>query len=589
MRAVTTQPAHLLRIDRLARVAALLVTMGLVGIVCRVGVLKVRPSRPLEKRVESHHGVRRMPARRGSILDRHGRIFAATRVHHRVFVDPGIIEQPGTFAERVAHELGYDPAALAKRLGERWNRRYVVIEHDPPGWRVAVARSMDLRGLAVEPFTRREYPMGVVAGQVIGFVGREGTGLEGLERAYDDAVRAHPGRLRYARDSGGRALWADWSGFRSPVDGRAVRLTLDATIQGIAERELAETCERFDAEAAQMVVLDPRTGEVLAMANYPPFDPNAFAKMSEDVRRNRCVTDVMEPGSTFKPFIWAAATEQGYADPDEVIDCTDIGVYVTPKGRRLRDAHAHGELSWRDVLVKSSNIGMAIVAQRMGAEPLHRAVSAFGFGQRTGSGFPGEVSGIVRPLSQWNHYSVTSVSMGQEVAATPLQMAAGFAAFANGGLQVAPTLTLGGVPGGGGAEVLAAEPIYRRAIRAETADLVRQVLRRVVEEGTGRKAKSKMYTVFGKTGTAQVANPEGKGYLPGQYVSSFIGGAPYDDPQLVVACMVHKPDRSKGYYGGTVAAPAVRRVIERSLAYMGVPPDGREPEAPVPTRLASIH
>ena len=419
--------------------------------------------------------------------------------------------------------------------------------------------------MATQPRLVRDYPYGPLAGQVIGFVGFDGDGLEGLERRFNEPLAGTPGALRYLRDSARRPLWVERTSYQPSTHGQSIRLSLDAAIQSIAQEQLLAACQRYAAAAGQMIVMDPHTGQILAMANYPFFDPTEFSQAKPDDRRNRCVTDVFEPGSTFKAFIWAKATEAGMARPDEIIDCTESGYYVSPKRRALRDAHAHGRITWDEVLVKSSNIGMAIVGQRMGIKPLHDAVRSFGFGSKTGSRLPGEVAGIVNPLRRWNHYSETSVPMGQEVAVTAIQLARAFCAIANSGYLVTPTIL---APSPASTD----EPIYERVLDPDAARYTRRVLRRVVTEGTGRKANSPRYEIFGKTGTAQVPDRQNGGYLDKQYVASFVAGAPVDHPRLVVVCAIHRPDPAQGYYGGTVAAPAVMGVIEQSLAYLGVPP-----------------
>jgi cell division protein FtsI/penicillin-binding protein 2 len=459
--------------------------------------------------------------------------------------------------------MGYDPAWVERTINERLHTRYAVIDPALSDERIERFAGLDIPGLAIQSRLIRDYPQGPIAGQVVGFVGMDGKGLEGLELTYDKALVGSPGRLRYWRDTRRRPLWVRQDGYQPPADGQAVRLSLDVTISAIAEQELAATCEQYEARAGEMIVMHPVTGEILAMANWPPSDPRDGGNSDADTRRNRSVTDAFEPGSTFKPFVWAAALELGLARPEELIDCHN-GFYVSPKGRRLRDAHGFGRLTWEQVLIKSSNIGMAIVGQRMGNTKLHDAIRAFGFGSRPGSPLPGETAGIVNPIGSWTHYSETSVPMGQEVAVTALQLIRAFAPLANGGLMVTPTLTPYDEP-------TDAPPIYERVLSRRVADHTRDVLRRVVTEGTGRKADSPQYAIFGKTGTAQVADTENGGYLEDKYNAVFICGAPFDDPQIIVLCAIHEPDKTKGYYGGTVAAPAARAVVEQTLTYMAVP------------------
>ncbi len=542
-----------------------LISLLMVALLGRVILLQTQPSTPIASRIGSQHGTRPILARRGNLLDRRGRVLATSRVVKRLFADPGLIEEPGTFVERVGHELDYDPAWLARKIDRRPHSRYVALDTRLSDDRIERVKHFRLRGLGTQDHAVRDYPQGSLAGQLIGFVGADGLGLEGLERVYDRDLIGRDGELRYLRDSGRRVLWVEQSAYATPSDGDAIRLSIDATLQHFAETELAAACNEFDAESGQMVMIDPQTGQVLAMANHPVFDPNLFRDSNAALRRNRCVTDTFEPGSTLKPMVWAAATQAGTAGIDEVIDCTESGFFVTEGGRRLRDAHGLGKLTWAGVLARSSNIGMAIIGQRMGAARLHQTVRAFGLGTTTASGLPGEVAGTVHPLHKWNHYSVTSVPMGQEVAVTPLQLAVAFGVIANGGELIRPSVIA--------APATPYSPVLGRVLTEQTAELTKRVLRTAVSDphGTGRRANSPLYEIFGKTGTAQVANPDGGGYLEDQYISSFVAGAPLERPAVVVVCVIHRPDKSIGHYGGAVAAPAVRRVIEKSLVYLGVP------------------
>lgn len=542
-----------------------LFSVGLLGIIVRVVQLKIHPSPSIARLIGSQRSTTRLHGRRGNITDRQGRIIASTGATHRLFVDPVLIEDPGTFSERVGYALGYDPAQIERTISQRLDSRYIVLDDRLDDARFALVQAMDLPGLATQVHLVREYPLGALAGQVIGFVGVDGTGLEGIELAFDSRLQASHGTLQYMRDNWQRPTWVRRDDYEPPSDGKVVSLSLDVMIQSIAEEELADTCSQFNAQGGQIIVMVPATGQILAMANHPPFNPNEFKQSALPQRRNRCVTDAYEPGSTFKAIIWSAALNAGLVQPENVFDCTSGGLWISPEGRRLRDVRGHGSIGADMILIKSSNIGMAQIGLRLGDRRLYEAVRAFGFGRSTGSGLPGESSGIVNPLHRWNHYSVTSVPMGQEIAVTSLQLARAFCVIANGGLMIVPTLRF--------PDEELRTPIYERVLSVATADHTRDVLHRVVTEGTGKKANSDLYPTFGKTGTAEVPNPNGGGYLADQYVSSFVGAAPLKSPQIVVLVCVQRPEKTKGYYGGTVAAPCVRRVIEKTLTYMGVAPE----------------
>jgi len=575
---VDRSPARVLLVGR---VMIVLITIVLLALVGRVVQLQTSPEQRLAAKLGSQLSTKTLSGRRGTILDRKGRVLATTRIAHKLFVDPRLIEDRSSFSEKVGYGLGYDPVKIEMAMYTRPKSRYIVLDRRLDDDKTEKLKTLDLPGLAADPFLVRDYPQGPLAGQLIGFVGADGKGLEGLEQVYNKRITATDGRVRYQRDARGRALWVDSGNYQKPKDGENLRLSIDAVIQSIAETSLAEAVEKYNADSGQLVVIDPNTGEVLAMANYPSFDPTYFSTSKPELRRNRVVTDVFEPGSIFKPIIWSAMTQLKAADPNEKIDTTTTGVHRTSKGRRLRDARPHGLITWDEVLIYSSNIGMAIVAERVGAQKLHEAMVRFGFGKPTGSGLPGEVGGVVHPLKKWTHYSVTSIPMGQEVSVTPLQMVRAFSAIANGGVLLTPTVT---PVLGPGSELT---PPGVRVLDKNVADYTRSVLRRQVVEGGGQKANSRLYDLFGKSGTAQLPNFKQGGYYQDRYVSSYIGGAPLDSPRLVVGCFIQQPDKSIGHYGGIVSGPAVMQVMEQSLMYLGVPTNAAKdsPDTPRPMVL----
>ncbi|WP_428389584.1 peptidoglycan D,D-transpeptidase FtsI family protein [Mucisphaera sp.] len=549
------------RSGRTASVLMICLTLGLLLVLGRVAQLTIDPNPAIIDRLITQHRERTLDASRGGLIDRRGRPLAITRVGYRIFVDPLLIQDRSTFSHTAARALGLTPESIDLLIDQRPESRYIVIDRDPPPFRVEAAKQLNLNGLALDPYLKREYPLGDLAGQLIGFVGVDGEGLEGIERLFEQMLGSNAGTYHATVDARRRQLWVEPQAFQPHQDGNNVRLTIDATIQAIAEKHLLAAVEQFNAASGQLVVMDPWSGDLLAVAHAPLFDPNHFSKATQDQRRLRVVTDVFEPGSILKPLVWAALTDANAATPHEIIDCEEDGVYVSPRGRVLRDDKPHGEITWEQVLITSSNIGMAIVAQRVSLAELHQTIRSFGFGQPTGSGFPLETHGIVHPLRRWNHYSQTSIPMGHELSVTGLQMIRAFATLANDGQLVRPRFVLDGRP-------VEAEPV----LTPEMALYVRSVLDRAVTEGTGRHAKSQRYRIFGKTGTAELPNLEEGGYHTDRYVSSFVAGAPTAQPRLVVACFIHDPDRSIGHYGGTVAAPAVRAVVEESLAYLGVQP-----------------
>ncbi|XAM00218.1 penicillin-binding protein 2 [Phycisphaeraceae bacterium D3-23] len=573
------------RVLRVGRVLAIALTVALLGLLGRVVQLQARPSKPIAEMRNTQTSTATLPAMRGALTDRSGRVFAATRVSYRLFCDPLFIENRTTFIETIAYELGYGPEEMIGmeiKMSGRSDSRYVLLDARMTDEQVDRFHEADIKGIYLEPVVVRDYPQGNIAGTLLGFVGSEGNGLEGLERHWEERLGATPGHYKYLRDSRRRAMWLESETYVPYEDGENIRLSIDAVIQGIAERELAKAVLAHTPDqhpddpdyfeiTGQLIVMQPHTGEVLAIATYPSYDPNDFQAVEDAQRRNRPITDVFEPGSIFKPFVWAGLLEMGAVrGPDEMVDTSDQGYWVMPNGRTLRDASPHGLCSWHDVLVYSSNIGMAKIALRRDIHDIFDIMASFGFGQRTGVDLPGEVVGIMQMKDNAGaqSYSHGSWPMGQEVCTTGLQLVRAMSMIANGGVMVTPRIeainpydetSLGVKP--------------QRVVSQRTADATLDAMRDAVayEHGTGRRADSPFYDIFGKTGTAQLPDPNGRGYMADGFASSFLGGAPADSPRLVVGCFVIGTKRATGHYGGLVSAPAVRNVIEQSLVYLGVP------------------
>lgn len=571
------------RIWLVARVLVVIVTLLLLALLGRVVQLQFRPEPQIADRISNRGTQTSIMPRRGAILDAKGRPLAVSSLGYKLYADPVEIGDKNlpTFAAHVGHAIGVDPAAIDQLISQKLDKReqfnaktaassddepsplrYVVLNPLLSDEQYSKIQALKLPGVGLEPRLIRHYPQGQVAGQIVGFVGVDHKGLDGLEFALDHVLNGKPGALSTLRDARRRPLWVEEGDYQPSQDGHDIQLSIDSVVQAIAETELNSVCKAHRARAGEIIVLDSRNGQILALANWPAFDPAASDRSNEILRRNRCVVDPIEPGSIFKPFLHAAATSMGLARPATIVD-TGSGLWATPYGRKLRDAHAHGSISWEQVLIVSSNIGMAKVCEPMGAKKMYDAVRAFGFGQRTGADLPGESPGILNDLKKWNKYSLSSIPMGQEISVTPLQMVKGFSAFANGGLVVSPS-------------IIAAEaqrPIFQRAVDAKTAEATRYLLRRVVIEGTGRRADSKLYQIWGKTGTAQIPDRVTKTYKARAFNASFIGGAPLRDPRIICIVTVNEPDPSVAYYGGVVSAPAAKNVIEQTLTYLGVAPD----------------
>ena len=530
-------------------------------------------------------------AQRGAVLDREGRPLAMTVKRFSVFANPRAIGagERGLVAERLAEALGVEASALRERLGrvERVVSSGGGIRHVRRNYFVWLARRVSreaatavlcsrladgrrLPGIGVTPESLRVYPYGKMLCHVLGFVGVDGTGLEGLECRYDWLLGGKPGEQRVTRDGFGRALAGSKAVVQRVQDGRSLVLTIDSRIQRIAEEELGTVCAAHKPEQACVVVMDPHSGDVLAMADWPAYDPSDYQAAGREVRRHLAVAGCLEPGSTFKPFAVAAALELGVVTPETRIDCHQ-GMWRAP-GRVLHDAHAQGMASVRDVIAYSSNIGAAQIGLLLGRERLYWSLREFGFGRRSGIELPGESAGILRPPDAWSRLTITSLPMGQEVACSPLQLAAGFCVFANGGWYVRPRIVLGETDADGrDLPVRAVAPERRRVLSAETARVMcGDLLAGVVERGTAQRCAIAGYRMAGKTGTAQIASADGGGYEAGAYTASFVGIVPVDEPRYVILMMVKRPSGGS-HYGGVVAAPGVARVAERVLSMARVP------------------
>ncbi|EFK96148.1 stage V sporulation protein D, partial [sediment metagenome] len=412
----------------------------------------------------------------------------------------------------------------------------------------------------------RAYPNGTLASSVIGTVGVDAEGLAGIEFQLNDMLLVNNVKDAYKRDARGH-LYLSPSAADEKKKPPHVELTIDRTIQHIAERELSAAIEKARAKSGTAIVLDVTNGDVLAMATFPTFDPNKFGQHSVENWKNRAVIDAYEPGSTFKAMVIAGALDRQVVNPEQVFDC-GMGKLVVGKDI-VNDAHPHGKLSVADVVKVSSNIGAAKIEAQLGKENVYKLLREFGFGEASGIDIPGEARGILSNPKSWSDIQFVTIAFGQGVSATPLQMALAFGALSNGGELLRPYLIKRVV----GPDNV---PLYERKkevrsypIRAETSNLMRKLLARVVEQGgTGMLAASKEYLVAGKTGTAQKAGPNG-GYMNGKYYSSFIGFAPVESPRIVVYVGVDEP---KGYYyGGQVAAPVFKNITDDTLHYLSIP------------------
>jgi cell division protein FtsI (penicillin-binding protein 3) len=499
-----------------------------------------------------------LPAGRGTIFDRTGEPLAIGEQATTVYADPRAIEDPKRAAAAAAKALGLDADELYERLSDR-SKRFVYVRRKADPFKAAALERRGIPGLAFYPEELRWYPQGGVASHVLGYAGVDNTGLEGLERSLDRTLRGRSGLEIVVRDPFGRAI--DVVTSRPERQGGDVTLTLDHQLQADAEQVLAEAVQRWGAKGAAAIVADVRTGAVLAMANAPAFDANRFPATTAERRRNRAVTDVYEPGSTFKLVTIAAALEDGIVSPSSAFV---LAPQIQVADRWIHEAHTRGteRMTVRQIVSESSNVGTVTIARELGPEALAGWISRFGFGRRTGIDFPGESPGMALPLDRWSGSTIGTVPIGQGIAVTPMQMVAAYAAIGNGGVMRTPHV----VAKIGGKRV--ADGKGRRIVSKATANRLMAMLRSVVVEGTGTEAAIPGYTVAGKTGTAAKAE---NGRYVAKYVASFVGLVPARKPRLAVLVAVDEPHGA--IWGGVVAAPAFARIAQFALQYLEVPPD----------------
>ncbi|MEX1094731.1 MAG: penicillin-binding protein 2 [Planctomycetales bacterium] len=533
-----------------------------------------------------------IPARPGEILDRHGRLLATTVTTRSLYLVPSRTDDGWETARRLGEALDLDADDLFRRLGRDRERHFLWVRRRLSDAEAERVKALDLPqgtwGFREEHL--RRYPQGTLAAHVLGLRDIDGAGRGGIEQSCDAILRGTPGRCVLRRDARGRVLDVRDEVAQPPRPGRTVTLALDAVVQMHAERELDRVMEEWRPSSAAAIVLGVPECDVLAMASRPAFDPNDASGVPAAAWKNTAIASIHEPGSTFKPFVVGWAIEQGALARDERFDC-EHGAYRM--GRRvLHDHHPYGILDVTGILVKSSNIGMAKIGARLGNRGLHQAAAAFGFGRPTGIELPGELAGILRPLDEWTGYSTGSIPMGQELAATPLQVAVAHAALASKGTHRTPRLVLGAGDGAPFAQESSAHgerqsnAVVSRVLRPEIAEwLVSGPLREVVTRGTGRRAELEEYTVFGKSGTAQKLDPETGKYSMRLHTSSFVCGGPAADPRAIVLVVVDEPSRGDSQFGGTIAAPAASRILRKTLLALRVP--ARPPQSNSPPLRAA--
>ena len=500
--------------------------------------------------------------KRADILDRNAHELAMSTSVDSCFAVPSEIPDPDMVAMLLGRILGVPPDEIVTRLAS--SHSFVWIARKLPPETAARIVALNLRGIYFQREDQRFYPKRELAAPVLGYVDIDEHGIGGVEYQLDGRIRSKPGRMMILADAHSR--WFD-SSDKTPEAGSSVLLTIDENIQFIAEKELAAAIAETHSKAGTVIVQDPSNGEILAMASWPTFNPNAAGGSAPEARMNRAVGALYEPGSVFKIVTLSAAIDQGITTPDEVVDCQMGAIYIA--GHRIRDHHPFGLLTVSEILAHSSDVGAIKIGLRLGAPKLYDYIRAYGFGSPSGIDLPGENRGLLRRLDNWTPISIGAVSMGQEVGVTPVQMITAVSAIANGGLLYRPHVVL--ALRKGSEQITAPEPEPRRVVRVTTAATMRAMLEGVVLRGTGKLAQLDGYTTAGKTGTAQKIDPATGRYSATQLIASFVGFAPINNPAVTVLVQLDSPVGA--HEGGEVAAPAFRHIAEQVLAYRNVPHD----------------
>ncbi len=501
---------------------------------------------------------------RGTIYDRHLRPQAVNFPYDSLYASPRQIKDKDALIKELREILGLEYGFLKDRLFR--NKAFVWVARKISPEQVDKIKKLKVQGLGFVRESKRCYPNKHLASQEIGFVGLDNAGLEGLELYYDEYLRGVNGWAYVLRDARQNQLL--WKDMILPKDGNEIILTIDEFIQFVTERELDAAYRKFHAKGASAIVMNPRTGEILALANRPTYDPNFPQKAELDSRRNRALCDMFEPGSVFKIVTASAALEEGRFKESDRFFCENGSYKVA--NHILHDHQPHGWLTFSEVIAESSNIGTTKIAQGLGADIIYHYASAFGFGKKTGIAMPGEISGVLKETKFWSKTSIGAVPIGQEVGVTALQLASAISVIANGGVLMKPYL-LKSIRYSNGEVASGFKPeSVRQVISPLTAKRVKDILVLVTEEGTGKLARVADFKVAGKTGTAQKIEPNGL-YSHSKYVASFIGFAPADDPLIAMVIIIDEPHPY--YFGGVVAAPAFKKIAQDVVKYLKLQED----------------
>ncbi|MDP3093062.1 MAG: penicillin-binding protein 2 [Nitrospira sp.] len=555
--------------SRARRYVLLLVMLcGFAVVLFRLVSLQVLQAAELTAKADrQHQKTVSLEGARGTVVDRHGKVLAMNMEVPSVFGIPTALESPAKTARSLSPVLHVRTDELEKKLRQDRSFVWLARKLDPEqGHRL---EHMPMEGIGLVMEGRRFYPKGPLLAHVLGFAGMDGEGLEGIERRYESQLHGEKRVVILQRDAMGRTVFPKGQAEQVPAAGHSLVITVDEVIQYIAEKEVEEAVTKAHAKSGTVIVLDPQTGAVLALAISPRFDPNAVASLTADRWRNRALTDTYEPGSTMKALVAAAALEEKVMKPSTML--YGENGRMTIANTVIHDHEKLGWMTFAQVIQKSSNIGAAKTGMALGDQRLYRYLQAFGFGQKTEIDLPGEVGGMVKHPREWGRRSLASISMGQEIGVTPIQMVSAVAALANGGVLMKPYVVSEVRDAQGKALRQILPQVKRRVVSPETARTVTSILESVVTDGTGAKAAIPGFRVAGKTGTAQKIDPRTGAYSSTLFVGSFVGFVPADNPRLAMIVVIDEPQGES--WGGTVAAPVFRRVGEQVLNYLGVSSD----------------
>ena len=561
-------------------VLLLVIVLPFVALVSRAFQLQILSAKYLQKLArQQHKRVLLLQPERGVIFDRNGEKLAASFMAGSVFADPSKISDLPETAEKISSLLNIDEKTVRQKLGKSrnfcWLARKIAPEH------VKAVEAANIQGIFVVKEPKRFYPNGPLAGHLLGFVGSEGTGLEGLEKDFEDYLKGDPVRLTWSQDAKRNKLYTPNEDVAAAtVDSANLILTIDSRIQYLAEMQLKAAVREKGAQGGVAIVMDTRTGEILAMANEMAFDPNDFSRYPAGAGKNRAITDCFDPGSTFKPFTLAGALEEGVVKETDRINCENGRYRVADRVIHEAKRGKHGILTVHDIIKYSSNIGTAKVGEKLGKEKFYQYIAKFGFGHKSGIDLPGESIGLLRPVGQWTNVDAATIAFGQGISVTPIQLITALSAIANDGLLMKP-FVVRAVVNKKGDIIRAYRPtVVRRVISQTTAKRVTAILKDVVEaeDGTGKRARITNMEVAGKTGTAQKFDFARHVYSSMKVRTSFMGYFPADNPQLAILVMLDEPQRDR--WGGVAAAPVFKNIGEQILTCFRTPL--RQNELPLP-------